>query len=219
MTAPGRPTRSATRHAARRVSWWRRAEYVRDTHTVTPLDARSATTSTFDVPRLRLRFDHAADRFDEHAPSTASSPRHPLPRLPVRRRQLRRRREVHLILANPPFAGSLDYEVHKDLQRIVKTKKTELLFPACFSNCSSPAWRAAVIVPDGVLFGSSNGAQGPAQDAGRGPETRRRREAPRCLSARTQASPPPSCSSPRPTPAAPTASGSTTSTPTASLPR
>ena len=62
-----------------------------------------------------------------------------------------------LVLANPPFAGSLDYEnTAKDLQRIVKTKKTELLFLALFLRLLKPGGRAAVIVPDGVLFGSSN---------------------------------------------------------------
>ena len=62
-----------------------------------------------------------------------------------------------LILANPPFAGSLDYEnTAKDLLAIVKTKKTELLFLALFLRLLKPGGRAAVIVPDGVLFGSSN---------------------------------------------------------------
>jgi len=61
-----------------------------------------------------------------------------------------------LILANPPFAGSLDYEnTAKDLQQIVKTKKTELLFLALFIKLLRPGGRAAVIVPDGVLFGST----------------------------------------------------------------
>lgn len=61
-----------------------------------------------------------------------------------------------LILANPPFAGSLDYEnTAKDLLGIVKTKKTELLFLALFLRLLKPGGRAAVIVPDGVLFGSS----------------------------------------------------------------
>lgn len=61
-----------------------------------------------------------------------------------------------LILANPPFAGSLDYEnTAKDLLNIVKTKKTELLFLALFLRLLKPGGRAAVIVPDGVLFGSS----------------------------------------------------------------
>jgi type I restriction enzyme M protein len=61
-----------------------------------------------------------------------------------------------LVLANPPFAGSLDYEnTAKDLQTVVKTKKTELLFLALFLRLLKPGGRAAVIVPDGVLFGSS----------------------------------------------------------------
>ncbi|QIM19565.1 SAM-dependent DNA methyltransferase [Leucobacter coleopterorum] len=61
-----------------------------------------------------------------------------------------------MILANPPFAGSLDYEAtSKDLQRDVKTKKTELLFLALFLRLLARGGRAAVIVPDGVLFGST----------------------------------------------------------------
>lgn len=62
-----------------------------------------------------------------------------------------------LVLANPPFAGSLDYEsTAKDLLQVVKTKKTELLFLALFVRLLKPGGRAAVVVPDGVLFGSSN---------------------------------------------------------------
>ena len=65
--------------------------------------------------------------------------------------------QFSLILANPPFAGSLDYEsTAKDLQQMVKTKKTELLFLALFLRLLKPGGRAAVIVPEGVLFGSSN---------------------------------------------------------------
>jgi type I restriction enzyme M protein len=61
-----------------------------------------------------------------------------------------------LVLANPPFAGSLDYETTaKDLLAIVKTKKTELLFLALMLRLLKNGGRAAVIVPDGVLFGSS----------------------------------------------------------------
>lgn len=61
-----------------------------------------------------------------------------------------------LILANPPFAGSLDFEnAAKDLLALVKTKKTELLFLTLFLRLLKPGGRAAVIVPDGVLFGSS----------------------------------------------------------------
>jgi type I restriction enzyme M protein len=61
-----------------------------------------------------------------------------------------------LVLANPPFAGSLDYETTaKDLLQIVKTKKTELLFLALMIRLLKNGGRAAVIVPDGVMFGSS----------------------------------------------------------------
>ncbi len=65
-----------------------------------------------------------------------------------------------LILANPPFKGSLDAElVHHSLTRAVKTKKTELLFPALMLRMLKPGGRCAVIVPDGVLFGSSTAHQ------------------------------------------------------------
>ena len=65
-----------------------------------------------------------------------------------------------LVLANPPFAGSLDYErCAKELLQIVKTKKTELLFIALFLRLLKTGGRAAVIVPDGVLFGASKAHQ------------------------------------------------------------
>src|SRR5690606_2708740 len=58
-----------------------------------------------------------------------------------------------LVLANPPFKGSLDYEsVSNDLLKIAKTKKTELLFLSLFIRILKPGGRAAVIVPEGVLF-------------------------------------------------------------------
>lgn len=61
-----------------------------------------------------------------------------------------------LVLANPPFKGSLDYEaVSADLLKVTKTKKTELLFLALFLRILKKGGRAAIIVPDGVLFGSS----------------------------------------------------------------
>ena len=63
-----------------------------------------------------------------------------------------------LVLANPPFKGSLHYEsVAKDLLQVAKTKKTELLFLALFLKQLKPGGRCACIVPDGVLFGSSGG--------------------------------------------------------------
>lgn len=62
-----------------------------------------------------------------------------------------------LILANPPFKGSLDFEaVSADLLKVTKTKKTELLFLALFLKMLKVGGRCASIVPDGVLFGSSN---------------------------------------------------------------
>ncbi len=61
-----------------------------------------------------------------------------------------------VVLANPPFKGSLDYkDVHPSLTRKVKTKKTELLFVALILRMLKPGGRSATIVPDGVLFGSS----------------------------------------------------------------
>ena len=61
-----------------------------------------------------------------------------------------------LILANPPFKGSLDYDiVSPDLLKVCKTKKTELLFLALFLRMLKVGGRCACIVPDGVLFGSS----------------------------------------------------------------
>jgi type I restriction enzyme M protein len=62
----------------------------------------------------------------------------------------------NVILANPPFKGSLDYgDVHSSLTGQIKTKKTELLFLVLMLRMLKPGGRCAVIVPDGVLFGSS----------------------------------------------------------------
>ena len=61
-----------------------------------------------------------------------------------------------LILANPPFKGSLDYDiVSQDLLKVAKTKKTELLFLVLFLKMLKTGGRCACIVPGGVLFGSS----------------------------------------------------------------
>ncbi|WP_434296801.1 N-6 DNA methylase [Clostridium sporogenes] len=63
-----------------------------------------------------------------------------------------------LVLANPPFKGSLDYEaVSADILKVSKTKKTELLFLALFLRILKTGGRCASIVPDGVLFGSTKG--------------------------------------------------------------
>ncbi len=67
------------------------------------------------------------------------------------------RDKYSLILANPPFKGSLDYDtVSTDLLKVCKTKKTELLFLALFVKMLKMGGRCACIVPDGVLFGSSS---------------------------------------------------------------
>ena len=67
------------------------------------------------------------------------------------------REEYSLILANPPFTGSVFQEdISKDILALCKTKKTELLFLALFIKSLKIGGRCACIVPDGVLFGSSN---------------------------------------------------------------
>ena len=61
-----------------------------------------------------------------------------------------------LILANPPFKGSLDHDaVEKSILQTVKSTKSELLFLGLMLRMLKPGGRCAVIVPDGVLFGSS----------------------------------------------------------------
>jgi type I restriction enzyme M protein len=61
-----------------------------------------------------------------------------------------------IVLANPPFKGSLDREaVDTKILNVVDSKKTELLFMALILKGLKLGGRAAVIVPDGVLFGSS----------------------------------------------------------------
>lgn len=66
------------------------------------------------------------------------------------------RERYSLILANPPFKGSLDSDtVSTDLLKVCTTKKTELLFLALFLRMLKTGGRCACIVPDGVLFGSS----------------------------------------------------------------
>jgi len=66
------------------------------------------------------------------------------------------REQFTLILANPPFKGSLDYDsVDSSVLQTVKTKKTELLFLGLMLRMLKTGGRCAVIVPDGVLFGAS----------------------------------------------------------------
>lgn len=66
------------------------------------------------------------------------------------------REQYSLIMANPPFTGSVfQEEISKDLLALCKTRKTELLFVALFTKMLKVGGRCACIVPDGVLFGSS----------------------------------------------------------------
>ena len=64
-----------------------------------------------------------------------------------------------VVLANPPFTGNID---KNDIGRTLKplgTTKTELLFVDLILQMLKPGGRAAVIVPEGVLFGSSTAHQ------------------------------------------------------------
>lgn len=66
------------------------------------------------------------------------------------------RDKYSLIMANPPFTGSVfQEEISKDIIALCNTKKTELLFVALFTKMLKVGGRCASIVPDGVLFGSS----------------------------------------------------------------
>ena len=103
----------------------------------------------------------------------------------------------------------------KDLQQIVKTKKTELLFLALFLRLLKPGGRAAVIVPDGVLFGSTKAHKELRRMLVEEQKLDAVISLPAAFSGPMPASRPRSCCSPRPTPAARIMSGSTTCRPTA----
>jgi type I restriction enzyme M protein len=89
-----------------------------------------------DAPEIHYQ-DTLSASFSDHFPQAASE-------------------HFDVILANPPFKGSLDAEdIHPSLLRAVKTKKTELLFVVLMLRMLKRGGRCAVIVPEGVLFGSS----------------------------------------------------------------
>lgn len=107
----------------------------------------------FDVTMLRIAamnlMLHGVDDPDIHYQDTLSTSF--TDRFPVQASD-----GFDIILANPPFKGSLDFEnVHSGLLRQVKTKKTELLFLALILRMLKNGGRSATIVPDGVLFGST----------------------------------------------------------------
>ena len=107
----------------------------------------------FDATMLRIAsmnlMLHGVDNPDIHYQDTLSNSFH---------ERFKRQAEgtFDVILANPPFKGSLDAEdVHPSLTKLVKTKKTELLFLVLILRMLKNGGRSATIVPDGVLFGSS----------------------------------------------------------------
>ncbi|MCM2308473.1 MAG: type I restriction-modification system subunit M [Sulfuritalea sp.] len=107
----------------------------------------------FDVTMLRIAamnlMLHGVENPDIHYQDTLSK------NFPEKFRQ-QAESGFDVILANPPFKGSLDEEdVHPSLLKKVKTKKTELLFVALIMRMLKNGGRSATIVPDGVLFGSS----------------------------------------------------------------
>ena len=107
----------------------------------------------FDVTMLRIAsmnlLLHGIDAPDIHYQDTLSS------NFPDRFPDFAKD-HFDVILANPPFKGSLDYEdVHASLLSKVKTKKTELLFVALILRMLKMGGRSATVVPDGILFGSS----------------------------------------------------------------
>jgi len=64
--------------------------------------------------------------------------------------------EFDIVLANPPFTGTVDSEsINDNLKAVCDTKKTELLFVALFLRMLKKGGRCACIVPDGVLFGTT----------------------------------------------------------------
>lgn len=70
--------------------------------------------------------------------------------------QVDEKEKYTVVLANPPFKGSLDKDtIHPELKAITNTPKTELLFIAQFLKLLKIGGKAAIIVPDGVLFGKS----------------------------------------------------------------
>ncbi len=104
--------------------------------TMLRISAMNLLLHGIDDPQIHYQ-DALSESFVEHHPKLAAG-------------------AFDVILANPPFKGSLDEgDVEASLLKTVKTKKTELLFLALILRMLRRGGRCAVIVPDGVLFGSS----------------------------------------------------------------
>lgn len=118
----------------------------------------------FDVTMLRIAamnlMLHGVENPDIHYMDTLSK-QFPEKFAPVADAESRPGAGLDIVLANPPFKGSLaEDDIHPSLLRRVKTKKTELLFVALILRMLKTGGRSATIVPDGVLFGSSKGHLG-----------------------------------------------------------
>ena len=108
--------------------------------TMLRIAAMNLLLHNIDAPNIHY-MDTLSNRFPEHFPVLSEN-------------------HFDVILANPPFKGSLDYDdVHPSLLKKVKTKKTELLFVTLILKMLKTGGRSATIVPDGVLFGSSKAHQ------------------------------------------------------------
>jgi len=130
------------------------AEYIRETHgdRMTPEQWEhfaSSLMTGFDTDRTMLRL--SAMNLMLHS---ISNPR--IDYLDSVSKDNHHQSEFSVILANPPFTGTVDAEsIHDDLKAVCNTKKTELLFVALFLRMLRKGGRCAAIVPDGVLFGTT----------------------------------------------------------------
>ena len=126
------------------------------------------------------------------------------------------REHYDIVLANPPFAGGLDAErVDPELCKIANTKKTELLFLARFLTLLKVGGRAAVIVPEGVLFGSTKAHKALRKELVENQRLNSVIKPPSgVFSNPTPVFPPLCCALPSRIPVVPTKSGSTTCLPT-----
>lgn len=132
------------------------SEWTRRHHADTFLDARARThynesgLTGFDFDSTMVRIA-AMNMFMHGFEDPNISYRDALQQIPDEAQEA-----FDLILANPPFAGSIDESsLDPSLSNLVTSKKTELLFLARFLTLLKPGGRAAVIVPEGVLFGST----------------------------------------------------------------
>lgn len=131
------------------------AEYIRNHYEDSMTDEQweryeSETFSGFDTDRTMLRISamnlmlHSISNPDVDYKDSVS-------------KQNQTKNKYTVCLANPPFKGTIDAEsINDDLKAVTNTKKTELLFVALFLRLLKTGGRCACIVPDGVLFGSSN---------------------------------------------------------------